>query len=164
MTATADLLARIAALHPSDRQWLLAQASPEMRARLTAVLEAADNGAAVVHRAALSPREMIASATPEHIARALQAQPAWLAAVLLRMDEWPWSAALLKRMPILHRAIASRPALGLKPALADAVLKSFARSLTLIEAPVMVPSTRLSPFEAMLQRFGRSRNEQGLGF
>src|SRR5581483_615076 len=151
MTATAELLARIAALHPSDRQWLLAQASPEMRARLTAVLEAADNGAAVVHRAALSPREVIASATPEHVARALQSQPAWLAAVLLRMDEWPWSAALLKRMPVIQRAFIGQPAPAPKPALIAAIQKSFARSLALTEAPGQAPGPRLPSFEALVQ-------------
>ena len=174
MTDPASLLARIAALHPSDRQWLLSQASPETRARITGALEAAqalENGAAVGHRGALSPRDVIASATPEHVARALQAQPAWLVSVLLRMDEWPWSAALFKRVPVLQRATAGlsgsrsgQPALRLKPALAAAILKSFARSLTLIEAPAVAPSQRLPPFESLLQRFRISRNEQELGF
>ena len=180
MTAAADLLARIAALHPSDRQWLLAQASAETRARLTTALEASqaaapDNGAAVIYRGAPSPRDMIASATPEHVARALQTQPAWLCAVLLRMEEWPWSAALLKRMPgglmgqpgrpmgqpFMQRQmpIAGQPAPALKPALAAAILKSFARSLALIEAAAIVPGPRLPPFEALLQRFRRSRGE-----
>ena len=170
MTAASDLLARIAALHPSDRQWLLAQASAETRARLTAALETAhvaapDNGAAVVHRA-LSARDLIARATPEHVARALQTHPAWLATVLLRMDEWPWSAALRKRMPagpmgqpVMQRAAVGEPALALKPALAAAIMKSFARSLTLIEATATAsPSPRLPPFEALVQRFLASRS------
>jgi hypothetical protein len=167
MTAASNLLARIAALHPSDRQWLLAQASAQMRARLAVALEgtqagAPDNGTAVVHRGALSARDMIASATPEHVARALQTQPAWLAAVLLRMDEWPWSAALLKHIPVMQRPmpIVGQPALAVKPALAAAILKSFARSLTLIEASAIAPSPRLPPFEALLQRFRRSRSPQ----
>jgi hypothetical protein len=169
MTAASNLLARIAALHPSDRQWLLAQASAETRARLTAALEAAqvaapDDSAAVVHRA-ISARDLILSATPEHVAQALQTQPAWLATVLLRMDEWPWSAALLKRMPVMQRAAADQPALALKPALAAAIMKSFARSLTLIEASAPpTPSPRLAPFETLVQRFRTSRRPQGSGF
>jgi ATP-dependent DNA ligase len=47
-----------------------------------------------------------------------------------------------------------------KPALAAAILKSFARSLTLIEASAIAPSPRLPPFEALLQRFRRSRSPQ----
>ena len=163
MTASANLLARIAALHPSDRQWLLAQASAETRARLTVALEAAqtappDNGTAVVPRGSFSAREMIASANPEHVARALQTQPAWLAAVLLRMDEWPWSTALLKRMPAMQRAAVGQPVPTLKPALAAAILKSFARSLTYIEASGLpTPSPRSTPFDALVQRFRRSQ-------
>lgn len=171
-SAASNLLARIAALHPSDRQWLLAQASAETRARLTAALEAAqtavpDNGgASVAHRGVLSAREMIASATPEHVARALQTQPAWFSAVLLRMDEWPWSGALLKRLPIVQRPmpIVGRPALPLKPALAVAILRSFARSLTLIEVSPVPPTPRLPPFEALVQRFRGSRSSQESGF
>lgn len=178
MTAASNLLARIAALHPSDRQWLLAQSSAETRARLTVALGAAqtgtpDNGAAVVHQGAFSARDMIASATPEHVARALQTQPAWLAAVLLQMDEWPWAPALLKRMPggpmgqpMLQGPTVGQPALALKPALAAAILKSFARALTLVEASASPtpPSPRLPPFEALVQRFRRSRNSQEPGF
>ena len=171
MTAASNLLARIAALHPSDRQWLLAQTSAETRARLTVALGAAqtgapDNGAAVVQQGAFSARDMIASATPEHVARALQTQPAWLATVLLHMDEWPWAPALLKRMPVLQRATVGQPALALKPALAAAILKSFARSLTLIEASSIPtpPSPRLPPFDALVQRFRRSRTPQEPGF
>jgi hypothetical protein len=171
MTAASDLLARIAALHPSDRRWLLAEVSAETRARLTVALEAAqasssDNVAAVVHRGALKPSDMIASAAPEHVARALQAQPAWLSAVLLRMDEWPWPAALRRRMPVMQRQmpIVGQPALAVKPALAAAILKSFARSLALIEASAIAPSPRLPPFEALLQRFRRSRSPQESGF
>ena len=158
MTAASNLLARIAALHPSDRQWLLAQASAETRARLTVALEAA-------HRGALSARDMIASATPEHVARALQTQPAWLAAVLLQMDEWPWSAALLKRVPAMQRAVVGQPALALKPALAAAILNSFARSLTLIEtSAIPSPSPRLPAFEALVQRVRTSRSQEEPGF
>ncbi len=167
MTAASDLLARIAALHPSDRRWLLSQASAETRARLTVALEAAqaaapDNVTAVAHRGALMPRDMIASATPEHVARALQTQPAWLSAVVLRMDDWPWSAALLKHIPIMQRPIpiVGQPTLAVKPALAAAILKSFARSLTRIEASAIAPDPRLPPFEALLQRLRRSRNPQ----
>jgi hypothetical protein len=153
MTATSNLLARIAALHPSDRQWLLAQASAETRARLTVALEAA-------HRVAFSARDMIASATPEQVASALQTQPPWLAAVLLQMDDWPWSTALLKRMPAMQRAAVGQPALALKPALAAAILKSFARSLTLIETSALPsPSPRLPAFEALVQRFRTSQEE-----
>ncbi len=169
--AAANLLGRIAALHPSDRQWLLAQASPETRARLRAALEAAnaavpDNGAAVVHGDALRPRDIIASAAPEHVARALQGQPAWLCAVLLRMDEWPWSAAVLKRLPVTQRPMPTvdRPALPLKPALAAAILKSFARSLTAIEASGTAPRPRLPPFEALVQRLRGSGSLQESGF
>ena len=170
MTAASNLLARIAALHPSDRQWLLAQASAETRVRLTAALEATqvaapENSAAVVQRA-FSARDLIAGATPEHVVRALQTQPAWLVTVLLRMDEWPWSAALLKRMPVMQRqmSIVGQPALALKPALAAAILKSFARSLTLIESSAIALNSRLPPFEALLQRFRRSRSPQESGF
>jgi hypothetical protein len=169
MTAVANLLARIAALHPSDRQWLLAHASAETRARLTVALEATqtaapDNGGLVVHRSALSARDIIASAAPEQVARALQAEPTWLAAVLLRMDDWPWSAAVLKHIPVMQRAAVGQPALALKPALAAAILKSFAQSLTLIEASAIPSSHRLPPFEALLQRFRRSRSLQEPGF
>jgi hypothetical protein len=160
MTAAANLLARLAALHPSDRQWLLSQTSVEMRARLAVALE---SGHAAAPRT-LSAHEMIASATPEHVARALQTQPAWLAAVLLRMDEWPWSAALLKRLPVMQRASIGQPSPTLKPALAAAILKSFARSLALIEASGLASSPRLPPFEALLQRVRRSRNPQESGF
>jgi hypothetical protein len=171
MTAAAKLLARIATLHPSDRQWLLTQASAQTRAHLQVALEAAntarpDNGATPGHRDALSPRDLIASATPEHVARALQSQPAWLCAVLLRMDEWPWSAALLKRLPVTQRPMPTvdRPALPLKPALAAAILKSFARSLALIEGAGTAPSPRLPPFEALVQRLRRNRGPQESGF
>jgi hypothetical protein len=178
MTAASNLLARIAALHPSDRQWLLAQASAETRMRLTVALEAAqaaapDNRTAVVYRGAPSARDMIASATPEHVARALQTQPEWLSAVLLRMDEWPWVPALLKRtpggpmgQPVMQRQMprVGQPTLALKPALAGAILKSFARSLALIEASAMAPSPRLPPFEALVQRFRRGRGPQESGF
>ena len=151
MTAASNLLARIAALHPSDRQWLLAQASAETRARLTNALESA-------HRGAFSARDMIASATPEHVACALQTQPAWLAAVLLQMDEWPWSAALLKRSPGMQRAIVGQPAPALKPALAAAILNSFARSLAISEASTLpTPSPRLPAFDALVQRFRRGQ-------
>jgi len=160
MTAAANLLARLAALHPSDRQWLLSQTSAEMRARLAVALESGQTAAPRT----LSAHDMIASATPEHVARALQTQPAWLAAVLLRMEEWPWSAALLKRMPVIQRASVGQLAPTLKPALAAAILKSFARSLVLIEAPGVAPSQRLPPFEALLQRLRRSRNSQEPGF
>ena len=169
MTTAPDLLARIAALHPSDRQWLLAQASAETRARLTAALEAVtigtpDNSGAVVPRA-FSARDIIGSATPEHVARALQIQPTWVASALLRMDDWPWSAALLKRAPALQRATIDQPALALKPALAAAILKSFARALAVIEASG-IPSTssRTPPFEALVQRFRKSRSQQEPGF
>ena len=110
---------------------------------------------------------MIASATPEHVARALQTQPPWVAAVLLRMDEWPWSTALLTRMRVMQRAMhtVGQPAPALKPALAAAILKSFARSLTLIESSVIPPpSQRLPPFEALLQRLRGSRTLQEPGF
>ena len=160
MTAAANLLARLAALHPSDRQWLLSQTSAELRARLAIAL---DSGQAAAPRT-LSARAMIASATPEHVARALQTQPAWLAAVLLRMDEWPWSAALFKRMPVMQRASVGQSAPALKPALAAAILKSFARSLALIEASGPAPGKRLPPFEALLQRVRTSRNPQESGF
>jgi hypothetical protein len=167
MTAAANLLARIAALHPSDRQWLLSQASAETRARLTVALEAAhaaapDNGASFVHRGAPSARDLIASATPEHVARALQTQPAWLTAVLLRMDEWPWVPALLKRMPVMQREMprVGQPAPPLKPALAAAILKCFAQSLALIETSAIAPTPRLPPFEALVQRFRRSSSRE----
>jgi hypothetical protein len=150
VTAATDLLARIAALHPSDRQWLFAQTSAEMRARLAVELESAQS----VKPAALNPRDVIASATPEHITRMLRTQPAWLAAVLLRVEDWPWSAAVLKRMPALQRATVSHP----KPALAAAILRSLARSLVLIEAPRAAPSA--PPFETLLQRFRSSRGER----
>ena len=164
-----ELLARIAALHPSDRQWLLAQASAQTRARLTAALEAVpmgtpDNSGAIVPRA-FSARDTIGSATPEHVTRALQIQPAWVATALLRMDDWPWSAALLKRAPALQRAAVGQPALALKPALAAAILKSFARALAVIEASgIPSASTRSTPFEALVQRFRKSRGEQEPGF
>jgi hypothetical protein len=171
MTTVANLLARIAALHPSDRQWLLAQASAETRARLTVALEAAqavepDNGRPVVHRGALSARDIVASATPEQVARALRAEPAWLAAVLLQMDDWPWSAALLKHIPFMQRPM---PVIGqavptLKPALAAAILKGFAQSLTLIETSAIPLKPRLPPFEALVQRFRTSRSLQEPGF
>jgi hypothetical protein len=170
MTAVANLLARIAALHPSDRQWLLAHASAETRARLTVALEAAqaaapDTGGPVVHRGTLSARDIIASAAPEQVARALQTEPAWLAAVLLRMDDWPWSAALLKHIPMMQRPMpVVGQALALKPALAAAILKSFAQSLTLIEASASPSSHRLPPFEALLQRFRRGHSLQEPGF
>lgn len=169
MTAAPNLLARIAALHPSDRQWLLAQASAETRARLTAALEAVQvatpQSGAITAPRAFSARDMIASAAPEHVARALQTQPAWVATALLRMDDWPWSAALLKRMPVLQRAADGQPALALKPALATAILKSFARSLLVIESStVATPSPRLPAFEALVQRFHRSRSRQEPGF
>ena len=107
---------------------------------------------------------MIASATPEHVARALQTQPAWLAAVLLRMEEWPWSAALLKRMPVMQRASIGQPSPALKPALAAAILKSFARSLDLIEASGLASSQRSPPFEALLQRLRKKREPREFGF
>jgi len=159
MTTTNSLFARIAALHPSDRQWLLAQTSAETRARLMGVLETAQsgvpengNGAAAVDRGALSARDIIASATPEQVMRALQAQPAWLTTTLLKMDKWPWSAALLKRMPLIQRATVGQPGPALKPALAAAILKSFARSLALIESSASAPTQRLPAFETLLQR------------
>lgn len=171
MTAASNLLARIAALHPSDRQWLLAQASAQTRERLTVALGAAqarasDNGAAIAHHGAFSARDLIASATPEHVARALQTQPEWITAVLLRMEEWPWAPALLKRMPVLRRATVGQPALALKPALAGAILNSLARSLAHVEAAAIPtpPSPRLPPFEALVQRFRRSRGTQEPGF
>jgi len=57
MTAAANLLARLAALHPSDRQWLLSQTSAELRARLAVAL---GSGQAASPRT-LSARETIAS-------------------------------------------------------------------------------------------------------
>ena len=170
MTDACNLLARIAVLHPSDRQWLLAQASPEMRVRLTAALEAAEAApndiAAEGHSGALSARDLIASATAEHVARALQTQPGWLCAALLRIEEWPWAAALLRRMPFVPRQmpIVGQPALAVKPALAAAILNSFARSLALIEVSAMAPSPRSPPFESLLERFRRSRSPQESGF
>ena len=181
-----DLLARIAQLHPSDRQWLLSQASAEARERLTAALEATqpdNNGAAIVPAGdslagrsvvarSFSARDLIASATPEHVARALQTLPAWLAAVLVRMEEWPWSAALLKRMPgghmgqsVMPRQLpgVGQPSQVLKPALAGAILQSFARSLAAIEASASAtPSPRLPPCETLGQRFRTSRSQQEL--
>jgi len=94
MTAAANLLARLAALHPSDRQWLLSQTSVEMRARLTVALE---SGHAAAPRT-LSAHETIASATPEHVARALQTQPAWLAAGAAADGR----VALVRRAPQAH--------------------------------------------------------------
>ena len=168
MTAAANLLARIAALHPSDRQWLLAQTSAETRARLTAALESAqaapDNGVAVAYRGALTARDMIASATPEHVARALQAHPTWFVTVLLRMDEWPWVPALLKRMPVMQRAMVGQPVPALKPALATAILDTFARSLALIEPSGVAPTHHLPAFEALVQRFRTGRTSQEPGF
>jgi hypothetical protein len=160
MTAATDLLARIVGLHPSDRQWLLSQASAEMRQRLTAALEGTqpdNNGTAVVPHA-FSARDLVASATAENVARALQTQPAWLATVLLQMEEWPWTAAFLKRVTGRPMGQPGRPigqpAQVLKPALAAAILQSFARSLTSIEASSSAtPSPRLAPFEALVQRF-----------
>jgi len=148
MTAVVELAARIAALHPADRQWLWAEIPAEMRARLAAAV------ATVGDRGTLSARDLIASAAPEHVARALQTQPAWLAAVLLRMDEWPWGAALGKQRPLMPRRLPleGQPGLAVKPALADAILESFARSLRLIEDSAPAPRPRLPPFEALLQR------------
>lgn len=180
MTAASDLLARIAELHPSDRQWLLSQASAQTRERLTAALEATqpdNNGTAVVPHS-FSARDLIASATPEHVARALQTQPAWLATVLLRMEEWPWSAALLKRVhgrpmgqpggPVGHPNLQrqwpgiGQPSPALKPALAAAILHSFARSLAAIEAAAnTTPSPRLPAFEALVQRVRTRRSHNG---
>lgn len=161
MTAVADLLARIAALHPQDRRWLLAHLSGQARERLRLALEndtALDLGVAV-NREALKPSELIASAAPDHVARALQTQPTWLCSVLLRMHQWPWSAALSTRMPFIQRQLPwdGQPALMMKPALAAAILRSFARSLTLIEAATAAPNARAAPFESLLQRFRRSR-------
>ena len=160
MTAASDLLARIAELHPSDRQWLLSQASAQTRERLTAALEATqpDNSGTAVVPHSFSARDLIASATPEHVARALQTQPAWLATVLLRMEEWPWSAALLRRTP----GIGPMDPPVLKPALAAAILHSFARSLAAIEASVSTaPSPRLTPFEGLVQRLRANRSHNG---
>ena len=174
MTGVSDLLARIAQLYPSDRQWLLSQASAETRERLTAALQDArtDNrGTAVaptgesladrsVVRHSFSARDLIASATPEHVARALQTQPAWLATVLLRMEEWPWHAALLKQRQLPG---IGQPSQVLKPALAGAILLSFARSLAAIEAAAnATPSPRLPAFEALVQRFRTSRSQNGV--
>ena len=61
--------------------------------------------------------------------------------------------------PVMQRAAVGQPALALKPALAAAIMKSFARSLTLIEATATAsPSPRLPPFEALVQRFLASRS------
>jgi hypothetical protein len=88
-------------------------------------------------------------------------QPAWLAAALLQMDEWPWSAAVLKRVSAMQRAVVGQPVLALKPALAAAILNSFARSLTHIEtSAIPSPSPRLPAFEALVQRFRTSRSQE----
>lgn len=159
MTAVSKLLARIAALHPSDRQWLLAEVSAPERALLTAALEghegtATDALVTLGDRGTLGARELIASAAPEDVALALQTQPAWLSTVLMRMDEWPWSASIRNHLPLTQRQMPTvgQPGLAVKPALSAAILQSFARSLRLIEASARAPTPRLPRFETLLQR------------
>ncbi len=167
MTAASDLLARIAALHPSDRQWLLAEVSMQARTGLSQALAGARTGpgTAALLSTSRGARELIAGATPEDVARALEAQPAWLAAVLLRMNIWPWPTAVLRRLPSLERQmpILEQPAMALKPALAAAILRSFAHSLALHEgsgSPSNPPST---PFDALVQRLRGGGREPGYG-
>jgi hypothetical protein len=131
---SADVLARLAALHPVDRKWLLANVPNETRAQLAAALESprvdsAGSGETPPH-GACNARYMIRNASAADVAGALQSEPAWITAAIMRMEEWPWSAAVLKSMPLMQRP---RITLGdsheLKPALTSALLEALAKRL-----------------------------------
>jgi hypothetical protein len=132
---SADVLARLAALHPVDRKWLLANVPNETRAQLAAALESprvdsAGSGETPPPHGERNARYMIRNAPAADVAGVLQSEPAWITAAIMRMEEWPWSAAVLKSMPLMQRP---RITLGdsheLKPALTSALLEALAKRL-----------------------------------
>jgi hypothetical protein len=158
---SAAILARLAGLHPIDRKWLLENVPTETRARLAAALETVQEEPAGNIQQTSSHRDAryaIAGAPAADVANALQSEPAWLTAAVMRMEDWPWFAVVLKSMPLMLRP---QPTIGvstaLKPALASAILEGFARRLPPYDESLSPPQRRAPLFDDLVQQLGSRR-------
>jgi hypothetical protein len=162
MNTSEQLLARIAALHPADRQWLLANASVEIRGRLAVALGAAKQ--LETPDSAGGSRAVVAGAPFSAVLEVLQEEPDWLVAAVLRMHAWPWADAVLRALPAVKRPMPTIGGSGTapKPALAAAILERLAASLQQWDASVAPQEPGTPRFEELLQRFkGRRREPAG---
>jgi hypothetical protein len=159
VTRVDQLLARILALHPADRQWLLANASAETRARLVAALESGPtewNAPAPCAEEPGSDRQVIGGAQPEAVVWALRTEPSWMVAAVLQLQQWPWTAAVLERLPASRRP---RLATALPGSLAEALVKRLAQRLREFPESAQTPARTVSAFEELLQRVRGRRGE-----
>jgi hypothetical protein len=101
----------LANLHEQDRAWLMGRLEAGERERLAPLLgELGELGLSLdpqsLRRAVggkaeerkeepRDPRRLLASAAPAALAQALEPEPDWLIALVLRVRSWPWRAEVL---------------------------------------------------------------------
>jgi hypothetical protein len=138
MKSAEEAVERLSALSPGDRAWLLGALSGSAQARLR---ELAARHGSTEHREIALPSSSPASAveqalqsmTPEKVVACLDAEPAWVLAVLLAMRPWPWEEALLARLSPDRRLEVAQlrvtlPRLSQK--LADTLARAFAQRMS----------------------------------
>ena len=153
---SAAMLARLAALHPIDRDWLLESLPVETRARLVSALRSDSDEE--MSASPGDPQTAVSTAEASDVVAVLQVEPAWLAGMVLRMQPWPWSAAVLKSLPFEHRpSLAVGGSQSVKPMLAGVILGALARRLPPYEVAVSM-SQRTPRFDDLVQQIGSGRS------
>jgi hypothetical protein len=164
MKQPTQLLARIAALQPADRRWLLARASPAVCTNIAVALGApvanelsADRAGSVEDS---DPWRVIAAASAADVLEVLRDESSWLIATVFRLSDWPWKEALAQRLTPLQRPMMAVGGVDVTPkiALATALLRRMANRLPSIRSAPPVPSK----FEELVEQFHRFRRRREL--
>jgi hypothetical protein len=173
---TQDPIARLGALAPEDRAWILAGLSPQARDELLRRTRGALAGGGTDDQAAggrldaesqqclatVDDRPSITMLTERLCSTPLNAlvdvlagEPIWLTAALLRASDWPWRAQLLQRLPqvALYLTPSLDPAgAALSASLAQSLLQRIADKAASMPAPVTV-----TKFEMLVQKIAARR-------
>ncbi len=96
-----ELLERLARLDAGDRAWLLGELPPALRRELAGMLAEDDAGA--TPPAAVPAPAVWEDLAPEHVADALEREPAWLASAATRAAQTHWREKLLQSMSARRR-------------------------------------------------------------
>jgi hypothetical protein len=134
---------RLRDLSPRDREWFLGQLAPDDCKRISAALRE--------HRS-----QALSGASVEGVRQILAGQPDFVIALVLSVDQWPWTQDFLgalspERIRAL-RTLAAELSSRVKPKMLEALVRSIAAKLN---PPEAMRSQATLPFDAALEQATR---------